>query len=283
MGMMEYQIVYLFFAGLLGLCAGSFLNVAIHRIPIMLDRAFKAEIAEASGQQLDHTQTYNLIFPGSHCPHCGTSIPYWANIPVISYFLLLGKSACCQKKISIRYPITEILCTLLTIYTAYQFGFALKTLMAMVLVWSLITLTFIDIEHMILPDNITVPIIWLGLLVNTQNMFTSPNSAIIGAVAGYSAFWIIGSLFKRLRGLDGLGGGDNKLLALLGAWLGWELLPFILLFSSCCGAAFGVAYNFLLRREHTAPIPFGPFLAMGGLITLFWGYKLVQIYMNHLV
>ena len=283
MGLMDYEIVYLFFAGLLGLCIGSFLNVAIHRIPIMLDQAFKSEIALANGKPVKHTQTYNLVFPGSHCPHCQTPIPYWANIPIISYLFLFGKSTCCHKKISLRYPITEILCTLLTIYTAYQFGFTLKSLFAMTLVWALITLSFIDIEHMILPDNITIPMIWVGLLANTQNMFTSPNSAILGAIAGYSIFWVVAFIFKKLRGLDGLGSGDYKLLSLLGAWLGWELLPFILLFSSFCGIIFGLTYNIIYRRKHTEPIPFGPFLAIGGIVTLFWGYKFVQIYIHQMV
>jgi len=273
MELLEYQLVFLTLAGILGLCIGSFLNVAIYRLPIMLARDL-GDLAP---------KPFNLFFPRSHCPHCQTQIPVWANIPVISYLFLLGRSACCNQKITLRYPITEILCTLLTIYTAYQFGFSLKTLMAMLLVWSLIVLIFIDIEHMILPDNMTLPLIWVGLLVNTQNMFTSPNSAIIGAAAGYSAFWIIGTLFKRLRGMDGLGGGDSKLLAALGAWFGWELLPFILLFSSFCGAAFGISAMVYLRRKVSEPIPFGPFLAIGGLITLFWGYKLVRFTMIHLV
>lgn len=274
MSLMDYQIVFLTMAGLLGLCAGSFLNVVIYRIPIMLDRESK---------RIKPPSRFNLAFPRSHCPHCKAQIPFWHNIPLFSYIILRGKSHCCGEKIGLRYPLTEILCTLLTIYMAYQFGFTLKTLLGMLLAWSLIALVFIDIEHMILPDKITIPMIWIGLIANTQNMFTSANSAILGAVIGYCTFWIIATVFKRIRGIDGLGGGDHKLLAMLGACLGWELLPFILLFSSASGVAVGMTYNILMRRKSTDPIPFGPFLALGGLITLFWGYKLVQFTIKSMV
>ncbi len=255
MELIENQIIFLSFAGILGLCVGSFLNVAIHRIPAMK----------------------SIIHPRSHCPHCHQTLPLWANIPLISYLYLRGISACCQTKITLRYPFIELLCTAFTLYVAYRYGLSLKTLFILLLVWSLIVLVFIDIEHMILPDRITLPMIWIGLLANTQNIFTSTNNAIFGAALGYSLFWVIGYIFKRIRGIEGLGGGDYKLLALLGAWLGWECLPLVLLFSSFSGLIYALGHNILYQQKSTQPIPFGPFLSVAGLMSMFWDYKIIMV------
>lgn len=246
MELIENQLFFLSFAGILGLCVGSFLNVVIHRVPNLK----------------------SIVHPRSHCTQCQQQLPTWANIPLLSYLYLGGISACCHTKISLRYPLIELLCTALTIFVTYQYGLSFKTGMILLFTWSLIVLVFIDIEHMILPDRLTLPLIWVGLLINTQNVFTSTNSAIFGAILGYSLFWIIGYVFKRIRGIDGLGRGDYKLLALLGAWLGWESLPLILLFSSSSGLIYALGHHVFTQQKISQPIPFGPFLGLAGLISM---------------
>lgn len=247
MEFIDNQLIYLSFAGILGLCIGSFLNVAIHRIPLML----------------------SIVQPRSHCPQCQQQLPLWANIPVLSYLYLRGTSACCHSKISLRYPLIELLCTALTLFVTYHYGLTIKTLMILLFTWSLIVLVFIDIENMILPDRLTLPMIWIGLLANTQQLFTSTSSAIFGATLGYSLFWIIANVFKRIKGVDGLGQGDFKFLALLGAWLGWESLPLILLFSSSSGLIYALGHHIFNQQKYSQPFPFGPFLGLAGLLSMF--------------
>lgn len=247
MDFIDNQLINLSFAGILGLCVGSFLNVAIHRIPLMK----------------------SVVQPRSHCAQCEQQLPIWANIPILSYLYLGGISACCERKISLRYPLIELLCTVLTLFVIYQYGLTIKSGLILFFTWSLIVLVFIDIEHMILPDRLTLPLIWIGLLANTQHIFTTTSKAIFGATLGYSLFWAIGSVFKRLRGIDGLGRGDYKLLAMLGAWLGWESLPLILLFSSTSGLFYALGYHIFYEQKFSQPIPFGPFLGLAGLISMY--------------
>lgn len=260
-------------AAIFGLCVGSFLNVVIYRIPIMMT---------LDGEPQPEQKRFDLVMPPSHCTHCKSHIPWWANIPVFSYLFLRGRSVCCQQKIALRYPLIELSCMLLTVFTAYFFGFNWQAFAAMIFCWGMIALIFIDIDEMLLPDDITLPLLWLGLYVNVFNLFTTPSAAIIGAISGYCVFWSIGWLFKQIRGIEGMGYGDYKLLALIGAWLGWQQIPFIILGSSLVGAIYGGLMLILRRQNHQQPIPFGPFLAAAGIIGLFYGENLMLHYLHWL-
>jgi len=267
-------------AGIIGLLVGSFLNVVIHRLPKMMEREWQQQCAELDGQTIDASPSYNLIVPRSACPHCGHAISALENIPVISYLFLHGKCAGCAASISPRYPIVEAVSGLLSAYAACHFGFGLAGIASIILVWALIALTFIDFDTQLLPDSITLPLLWLGLLLNLNGAFTSLPNALIGAVAGYLILWSVYWAFKLTTGKEGMGYGDFKLLAALGAWLGWTMLPLIILLSSLVGAVVGVALIIFAKHRRNIPIPFGPYLAGGGLIALFWGQALTQSYLQ---
>ncbi len=264
----------------LGLVVGSFLNVVIHRLPKMMEREWRLQCAELDGREVTITERYNLILPASTCPHCGHKIGAFENIPLLSYLWLRGRCAECKQPIGIRYPVVEAITGLVSAYAAWHFGFGWPAAAALLLVWALIALTFIDLDTQLLPDDITLPLLWLGLLVNLGGVFTDLESAVIGAMAGYLALWSVYWLFKLVTGKEGMGYGDFKLLAALGAWLGWKMLPAIILLSSVVGALVGVALILFARHGRSVPIPFGPYLAGGGLVALFWGQNLTQAYLS---
>jgi len=270
------------FAGLvlvLGLLVGSFLNVVIYRLPKIMEREWRVFCAELAAQAAPAAETFNLITPRSRCPSCAGPVRAMDNIPLLSYVLLRGKCHHCNARISIRYPIVEALTGLLSGYVAWRFGVHWTTLAALLFCWALIALTFIDADTQLLPDQITQPLIWLGLLVNSGGLFTDLASALIGAVAGYLVLWVIYWLFKLATGKEGMGYGDFKLLAAIGAWLGWSMLPVVILLSSAVGAIVGISLIAFARRARSQAIPFGPYLAGGGVIALFWGQNLTQAYL----
>ena len=266
-----------------GLLVGSFLNVVIYRLPIMMERSWRKECLQFLEQETatENNEPFNLSFPRSRCPHCGTTIRAYQNIPVISYLLLKGRCANCKTGISVRYPIIEAFTGITSAIVAWHFGYTTETFFALLLTWSLIALSGIDFDHQLLPDAITLPMLWLGLLLSLFTIFTSSHASIIGAVAGYLSLWIVYQIFKLLTGKEGMGFGDFKLLALFGAWLGWQYLPLILLLSSLVGAVVGTAMIFLVKRDRNIPIPFGPYLAAAGWIALLWGNQINQLYLNY--
>lgn len=276
---------------ILGLLVGSFLNVVIHRLPIMMEREWKTQAEEILGKQPDTVppsaeSTYNLVVPRSACPKCGTLITAAQNIPVISYLLLKGACAKCGAKISARYPVVELFTGVLSAAIAWKFGFTWYCAAALTLTWALVALSVIDIDHQLLPDDITLPLLWMGLLLSlapTLTEFGLPvdsRSSIIGAVAGYMSLWSVYKLFKWLTGKEGMGYGDFKLFAALGAWLGWQMLLLILLLSAFTGAVVGIALIAMRGRDRNIPIPFGPYLAAAGWIALMWGDTLVGSYLR---
>lgn len=272
--------------GILGLIVGSFLNVVIYRLPKMMELGWKQQCAELNGMpQPDgdaarHTP-YNLVIPRSACPHCNHAITAWENIPVVSYLLLRGKCKGCGAPISPRYPIVEAISGVLCAYAAWHFGFGLHAAGALLLIWALLALTAIDLDTQLLPDDITLPLLWAGLLFNKFGWgITDLSNALMGAVIGYLALWSVYWLFKLATGKEGMGYGDFKLLAVLGAWLGWQMLPLIILLSSLVGAVVGITMILALKHGRNIPIPFGPYLAGGGLIALFWGHNLTQGYLQ---
>ena len=266
-----------------GLAIGSFLNVVIHRLPKMMERDWHAQCAELRGDAATETVRYNLAFPRSACPHCGHQITALQNIPVFSYLALRGRCAGCGAPISARYPIVELLTGLATAYAAWRYGATLAGAGAMVFLWAMIALTFIDADTQLLPDSITLPLLWLGLLLNVNATFVDLSSAVIGAVSGYLVLWSVYWLFKLATGKEGMGFGDFKLLAAIGAWLGWKILPLVILLSSLVGAIVGIGLIVLAKRGREIPIPFGPYLAAAGVIALFWGPALVDRYLDILL
>lgn len=267
-------------AGLLGLCVGSFLNVVIHRLPKMMEQEWHAQCADLRGETASTAATLSLASPRSRCPACGHQISALQNIPVISYLLLRGKCAGCGTSISLRYPIIEIITALLSTYTAWHFGPTLQTAGALLLVWSLIALAAIDFDTQLLPDAITLPLLWFGLGLNLASTYVELPSAVVGAMVGYLSLWTVFWLFKLATGKEGMGYGDFKLLAALGAWLGWEMLPAIILLSSAVGALVGITLIVVARHGRNVPIPFGPYLAAAGVIALFWGPQLTRSYLG---
>ncbi|WP_430793435.1 prepilin peptidase [Azonexus hydrophilus] len=267
--------------GLLGLCVGSFLNVVIYRLPKMMEQDWQLQCAELRGETPSTATPFNLARPRSRCPHCGHSISALENIPLLSYLLILrGKCSACGARISLRYPLVEILTGALSAYAVWHFGPGITAVGAMLLIWALIALTFIDLDTQLLPDSITLPLLWLGLAFNLESTYTDLPSAVIGAMAGYLALWSVFWLFKLATGKEGMGYGDFKLLAALGAWLGWQMLPAIILLSSVVGALAGILLIILARHGRNVPIPFGPYLAAAGLIALFWGKTLTESYLG---
>jgi leader peptidase (prepilin peptidase)/N-methyltransferase len=263
-----------------GLLIGSFLNVVIHRLPRMLETGWREQCAEMNGESVQAQPTYNLWTPRSACPACGHQITALENIPVLSWLWLRGRCSNCSTAISPRYPVVELVAALLSAAAAWKFGFGLAAVGAMVFIWGMLALAFIDFDTTLLPDDITLPLLWLGLLFNVSGVFTSLQSAVIGAMAGYLVLWVIYWLFKLATGKEGMGYGDFKLLAAIGAWLGWEHLPVTILLSSVVGAAVGIAMIVLVKHDRRVPIPFGPYLAGGGLAALFFGTQLTQAYLG---
>ena len=277
-------------SGLLGLLVGSFLNVVIHRLPKMMEREWRMQCAELNDQINDEsaqdrskaaaTAVYNLHTPRSACPHCGHQISALENIPLLSYLVLRGKCRKCGSHISLRYPIVEAVSGILSAYAAWHFGFGVAAIAAICFIWVLIALTFIDFDTQLLPDDITLPLLWLGIIFNLYGTFTTLSNSVVGAIAGYLVLWSVYWLFKLVTGKEGMGYGDFKLLAAIGAWLGWSMLPLVIMLSSVVGAVVGITLIIAARHGRNIPIPFGPYLAGGGLIALFWGQQLTQSYLQ---
>ncbi len=275
--------LYLGFAIVLGLIIGSFLNVVIYRLPKIMEAEWRQqchEFLEQADEQANAAERFSLAFPGSHCPHCGSPIPFWRNIPLLSYLLQKGRCADCGAAIALRYPMVELLTALLTLAVAWQFGVSWQALAGFLLTWVLIALSFIDYDTQLLPDNLTLPMIWLGLLLSLVPLFASPRDSILGAVFGYLLLWGVYQLFKLVTGKEGMGFGDFKLLAMLGAWLGWQKLPLIVLLSSFAGAVIGILLVLFKGHHKEKPIPFGPYLAIAGWLALMFGENLVQQYLK---
>ena len=273
-----------------GLCIGSFLNVVIHRLPKMMEREWReqcAELAAGIGESAAGSPVplppakkeqgrYNLLVPRSACPNCGHRITALKNIPLISWIALRGKCSACGMKISARYPVVEAAAGAIAAYAAWRYGPSLAALGAMVFCWAMLALTVIDLDTQLLPDDITLPLLWAGLLLNLGGTFVPLRSAVIGAVAGYLALWLVYWSFKLATGKEGMGYGDFKLLAAIGAWLGWQKLPTVILLSSVVGAVVGIALIVFARHGREKPIPFGPYLAAAGVIALFWGDEIAR-------
>lgn len=264
----------------LGLLVGSFLNVVIHRLPLMMHREWLHQCHDMLELPETETEVLTLSKPRSRCPHCGHAITALENIPVLSYLLLRGRCKACKAPISKRYPLIELLTAIISGIVAWHFGFGFAAMGALFLSWALIALTCIDIDHQLLPDNITLPLLWLGLIFNLFGIFTDLHSAVIGAMAGYLSLWLVYHAFRLVTGKEGMGFGDFKLLAALGAWLGWQALPMIILLSSLVGALVGIGLILFKQQHRDNPIPFGPYLAAAGWLALVWGDALTQGYLN---
>ena len=279
-----YPLALLCFALVLGLIIGSFLNVVIYRLPVMMQREWTEQCHEFLELEDDHKKTsdnpatLNLAKPDSHCPKCKHELTAFENIPILSYLLQAGKCRNCKAPISLRYPLIEAVTGIVTLLIAYQYGYSWLTLAILILTWSLIVLTMIDYDHQLLPDDITIPILWLGLIINFFGLITTLEAAVLGAVAGYLILWAVYWLFKILTGKEGMGQGDFKLLAALGAWMGWQALPQIILLSSLIGALIGIGMILIKGRDKNIPIPFGPYLAGAGFVSLLWNEELAQLY-----
>ena len=265
-------------AAVVGLLVGSFLNVVIHRLPKMLEQGWQDQCAELRGETPEARPRYNLVAPRSACPSCGHMITAAENVPVLSWFVLRGKCSQCGTAISSRYPMVELLGAILAAGAIWRFGPTWSGLAACAFLWTLLALTFIDFDTQLLPDDLTLPLLWGGLLANLYGLFVPLREAVIGAIAGYLVLWTIYWLFKLIRGKEGMGYGDFKLLAALGAWLGWKMLPLIILGSSVVGALIGIGLVAFKGRDHNVPLAFGPYLAIAGAIALFFGEPIVRMY-----
>lgn len=286
MNLIEYMashvLAFVLLCVLLGLIVGSFLNVVIHRLPRMMERDWKQqaeEILHPDAVQPDRP-TYNLILPHSHCPHCDAEIKPWQNLPLISYALLRGRCGNCRERISIRYPLVELLTAVLSGVVAWQFGFGWEAGAMLLLTWSLISLSLIDADTQLLPDSIVLPMLWLGLIINSTGLFTDIHSALWGAVFGYLSLWTVYWVFKLVTGKEGMGYGDFKLLAMLGAWGGWQVLPLTILLSSLVGAVLGIIILKSRGDSNATPLPFGPYLAIAGWIAIIWGDWITGSYLR---
>jgi leader peptidase (prepilin peptidase)/N-methyltransferase len=283
----EYPAVFAAAAFLFGLAIGSFLNVVIHRLPLVLERQWRAQAAELEGRAAAaHSETYNLVRPRSRCPACQAQIRAVHNIPVLSWLLLRGRCASCRAPISIRYPAVELATAVATAAVAWHFGFGWQAGLAMIFTWYLISLTGIDIDRQLLPDILTIPLLWMALIASLW--YTAggapppvlPQDAVIGAVAGYLFLWSVFQLFRLMTGKEGMGYGDFKLFAAIGAWLGWQMLPLVLLLAAVVGSVVGVAMIAARRQGRGVPIPFGPYLAGAAWIALLWGPQIVERYLD---
>ncbi|WP_417700346.1 prepilin peptidase [Pseudoalteromonas lipolytica] len=285
--MQSQQWFYLLTVGLVSLCIGSFLNVVIYRLPLMMKREWQSEcrLLLADELTINHTEEptpFNLVTPNSTCPQCKAPIKIWQNIPVISWLILKGRCASCEAPISVRYPIVEMLTASLSLAVAVVFGASELALLYIVITWVLIALTFIDIDHMLLPDQLTLPLVWLALIAAVMNITIAPSDAIIGAAIGYLSLWSVYWLFKLATGKEGMGYGDFKLLAVFGALLGWQAILTIVLLSSVVGAFIGMLQIIIQGKDKTTPIPFGPYLAIAGWVTLLWGEQIQTTYFSYL-
>jgi len=272
----------LFICGIFGLIVGSFLNVVIYRLPIMMEREWRQQCAELSNvsSPTEDSEAFNLNQPRSRCPECKHQITALENIPIFSFILQGGKCRYCHQKISLRYPVIETLSAILAIITAWHFGFSWALLGALALTWALLAASVIDFDHQYLFDNITLPLLWLGLLCNLFGLYTDIESSVIGAMAGYLLLWSVFWLFKLVTGKEGMGYGDFKLLALLGAWMGWQSLAVIIFMSSFVGAVVGIMLMIFRGHDKNIPIPFGPYLAAAGWISFLWGDSIIQTYLQ---
>jgi len=296
-------VVFYGVVAFLGLFVGSFLNVVIYRLPVMMERTWEQSLAEFQlqktlesegvdltdadavnaamvGREIPPLEKFNLSVPRSRCQNCGNLITWWQNVPIISYLLLRGSCARCKQSISVRYPIVELVTMLLSLAVAWHFGPSAQTIVGILFTWALVALTMIDFDHQLLPDSITLPLLWLGLLVNLAGVFTDIESAVVGAMAGYLILWVVFHLFRLVTGKEGMGYGDFKLLAAIGALLGWQVLPMVILLSSLVGAVVGITLIVVTSRDKNIPIPFGPYLAAAGWIAMVWGEPLTAAYFN---
>lgn len=276
----QNSTIFITISVIFGLMVGSFLNVVIHRLPKMMELEWHNNCLELQGKEVTQAVKYTLAHPRSACPSCGHMITALENIPVVSYLFLKGKCSGCKTAISMRYPLIEALTGMLIGLVSWKFGYSSITLFAWIFTFALIALTFIDFDTQLLPDDITLPLLWLGLLFNLNNGFTDIQSAVIGAVAGYLILWSIFWAFKFATGKEGMGYGDFKLLAAIGAWFGWQLLPAVILLSSVLGAVIGISLIVFTKRGREVPMPFGPFLAIGGVAALFLGPQLASYYLT---
>jgi leader peptidase (prepilin peptidase)/N-methyltransferase len=277
----NHPAIFLAAVGLLGLAVGSFLNVVILRLPVMMERAWRGQCSEHFPELATKTkpdEPFDLVRPRSRCPACGHRLAAIENVPLLSYLLLRGRCSACDARISPRYPFIEAGTALLSMIVAARFGFSWEAIAALAMTWALIALSAIDYDHQLLPDSITLPFLWIGLLLSLPGIFTDSASAILGAAAGYLGLWTVYWLFKLLTGKEGMGHGDFKLLAMLGAWTGWQFVLPIVLLSSVVGAAVGIVLILARGRDRNIPIPFGPYLAAAGWIVLLWGPGLVEGY-----
>jgi leader peptidase (prepilin peptidase)/N-methyltransferase len=284
--------VYLIMVALLALLVGSFLNVVIHRLPIMMERAWRVqckELQEGDAPEFPDGR-FDLVMPRSRCPSCGHAITSLQNIPVLSYLLLRGKCAGCKAPISARYPAIETLTAILSALAAWRFGPGWEAAAAILLTWVLIAVTFIDFDHQIIPDSLSLPLVWVGLtmslfypLADTEVLFIAPKAAIVGALAGYLSLWSVYHLFRLVTGKEGMGYGDFKLLAALGAWLGWQELPMIIILSALVGAIVGIALIVVRGRDRNVPMPFGPFLAAAGWLAMMYGSQIRELWLGYVM
>ncbi|MGH8224777.1 MAG: prepilin peptidase [Gammaproteobacteria bacterium] len=263
-------------AGIVGLVVGSFLNVVIHRLPRILERRWQTESAAHAGTETPAAERYNLVVPASACPNCGRKIRPWENVPVLSWLALGGRCAGCKTKISLRYPVVELLTAALSVVIVWRFGATPAGAGALLLVWTLVAAAVIDLDRFLLPDALTLPLLWAGLLFNLFDTYVPLAEALIGAVAGYLVLWIVYQAFRLATGKEGLGYGDFKLLAALGAWLGWRMLPLIVLAAAVIGILIGGTWLLIARRGRGQPVPFGPFLAAAGVLALLAGPAIMQ-------
>ncbi|MCQ4270691.1 A24 family peptidase [Pseudomonas kuykendallii] len=277
----SHPLAFVLCAGVLGLLVGSFLNVVVYRLPLMLEREWKVQAREILELPTETPQKpFNLVLPNSHCPHCEHEIKAWENIPLLSYLTLGGKCSNCKSPISKRYPLVELACGLLSGYVAWLFGLSWQTGGMLLLTWGLLAMSLIDADHQLLPDVIVLPLLWLGLIANNYGLFANATDALWGAIAGYLSLWSVYWLFKLVTGKEGMGYGDFKLLAMLGAWGGWQILPLTILLSSLVGAILGIITLRLRKSEASTPIPFGPYLAIAGWIALLWGDQITDSYLQ---
>lgn len=273
--------VVLFFTAILGLSVGSFLNVVIYRLPIMLQREWIAQAKEILGQDTaEPSDRFNLALPSSHCPHCRHTLGILENVPIISYLFLRGQCAQCKGKISIRYPLVELFCCLSSLSVVWHYGITIQACYVLLLTWGLIVLSMIDFDEQILPDQIIFPLLWLGLIGSVYAVFIEPTSAILGAALGYLALWTVAMVYQIVSGREGMGMGDCKLLSLFGAWLGWKLLPIVIVMASFVGAIVGIVMIMFFKNERHTPIPFGPYLAGAGWVCLLWGEQILVWYIS---
>ena len=279
----DYPYILIVCVVALSLLVGSFLNVVIYRLPVMMERDWRNQCSEFLNvpNESASKERFNIAFPPSRCPHCGHRITARENIPIVSYVMLGGRCSACGKGIAIRYPIIELIAGIMCGVVAWRYGYSVETAGALLMTYALIALTAIDFDRQLLPDDITLPMLWIGLMMSTYEVYADMTSAIFGAVAGYLSLWSVYKIFKWATGKEGMGYGDFKLLAMLGAWLGWQSIPVIILLSSLVGAVVGITLVVVARHDRSIPIPFGPYLAAAGWIYLLWGERITHAYLSY--